>query len=342
MSIFKTTNSLATIILLSVMAFTLSACSNDGDEKENTNKSILPFVGYWQHLDEDEEYHSIITITENGNYQIRFQDGENTGTDGGKVSFDKNTNKMTFSPTFNNGTDTKTSEYQYLVREISESRLQVVDENGKSFTYEKTSNGTFTEHSDWGKSLVGGTWKFYVKDTYGTILNTLTFTFFESGVYSCWNEHYQYYEDGVFNFDKKTIKLDGEEVEIKTFTSNTLKFTLNGEIYHGTRIVEKNKQLVESNKKLLVGTWSCIDYDNEKSLLILKPNGEYENKYDDGYEDYNDYKGTYYVSEDKIFFDDPKGKDGLGGEHQIVELTSKRFLLNTLENDFQTIGTKTE
>ena len=54
------------------------------------------------------------------------------------------------------------------------------------------------------------------------------------------------------------------------------------------------------------------------------------------------YKGTYYVSEDKIFFDDPKGKDGLGGVHQIVELTSKRFLLNTLENDFQTIGTKTE
>ncbi len=169
MRTFKTISNLASIILLSIMVFAFSACSNDSDEKEDTTSSLQQFVGYWQYLDEDEEYHSIITITESGNYQFRYQDGEDIGTDGGVVSFDKKSNTMTFSPTFNTGTDTKDSEYQYTIRGISDSRLQVVDEDGNSFTYEKVSDGTFTQHHDWGKSLVGGTWKIYVRNSSGEI-----------------------------------------------------------------------------------------------------------------------------------------------------------------------------
>lgn len=314
MKSFKAISSLATFLLLSIMAFAFSSCSNDGDEKEDSTSSLQPFVGYWQHLDEDEEYHSIITITENGNYQFRYQDGEDIGTDGGMVFFDKKSKTMTFSPTFNNGTDIKDSEYQYTIQGISDSHLQVVDEDGNSITYEKISDGTFTQHYDWGKSLVGGTWKIYVRNTSGEILDTRRYTFFEGGTYSYWTEHYGVYQDGTFKFDKNSITLDDEKTDIVTFTSNSLKFTLDGEIYSGTRIVQKDKQLVESNKKLLVGTWSCVVatyYGNEKSILTLKPNGEYEKVY----EDHDSYKGSYYVSEDKIFFEDAMGKDPIGEEH---------------------------
>lgn len=321
------------------MAFSFSSCSNDGDENEDTTSSLQPFIGYWQHLDEDEEYHSILTITEEGNYQFRYQDGEDIGTDGGLVSFDKNSNTMIFSPTFNNGTDIKDSEYQYTIQGISDSRLQVVDEDGNSITYEKISDGTFTQHYDWGKSLVGGTWEIYT----GSVSETRRYTFFEGGTYSCWNEHLGIYEDGIYMFDKKTITIDGEQGNIVTFTSNSIMFSMDDVIYSGTRIVEKDKKLVESNKKLLIGTWSCVIgtyYGDDKSVLTLKPNGEYENEYLDEYGDI--YKGYYYVSEDKIFFEDAMGKDAIGGEHQIEELTSKGFVLTDLYGDGDIIGTKTK
>ena len=342
MKSFKTISSLATFLFLSIMAFSFSSCSNDGDEKEDTTSSLQPFVGYWQHLDENEEYHSILTITENGNYQFRYQDGEDIGTDGGMVSFDKKSNTMIFSPTFNNGTDIKDSEYQYTIQGVSDSRLQIVDEDGNSITYEKISDGTFTQHYDWGKSLVGGTWKIYVRNTVGEILETRQYTFFEGGTYSYWtDEHSGYYQDGTYKFDKNSITFDGEQADIVTFSSNSLKFTMNGDIYSGTRIVQKDKQLVESNKKLLIGTWSCVVatyYGNEKSMLTLKSNGEYENVY----EDHDSYTGSYYVSEDKIFFEDAMGKDPIGGEHQIEELTSKGFILNDLYGDGDITGTKTK
>ena len=321
------------------MAFSFSSCSNDGDENEDTTSSLQPFIGYWQHLDEDEEYHSILTITEEGNYQFRYQDGEDIGTDGGLVSFDKNSNTMIFSPTFNNGTDIKDSEYQYTIQGISDSRLQVVDEDGNSITYEKISDGTFTQHYDWGKSLVGGTWEIYT----GSVSETRRYTFFEGGTYSCWNEHLGIYEDGIYMFDKKTITIDGEQGNIVTFTSNSIMFSMDDVIYSGTRIVEKDKKLVESNKKLLIGTWSCVIgtyYGDDKSVLTLKPNGEYENEYLDEYGDI--YKGYYYVSEDKIFCEDAMGKDAIGGEHQIEELTSKGFVLTDLYGDGDIIGTKTK
>lgn len=321
------------------MAFSFSSCSNDGDENEDTTSSLQPFIGYWQHLDEDEEYHSILTITEEGNYQFRYQDGEDIGTDGGLVSFDKKSNTMIFSPTFNNGTDIKDSEYQYTIQGISDSRLQVVDEDGNSITYEKISDGTFTQHYDWGKSLVGGTWEIYT----GSVSETRRYTFFEGGTYSCWNEHLGIYEDGIYMFDKKTITIDGEQGNIVTFTSNSIMFSMDDVIYSGTRIVEKDKKLVESNKKLLIGTWSCVIgtyYGDDKSVLTLKPNGEYENEYLDEYGDI--YKGYYYVSEDKIFFEDAMGKDAIGGEHQIEELTSKGFVLTDLYGDGDIIGTKTK
>lgn len=323
-------------MFLGIMAFSFSACSNDGDDKENTTSSLQPFVGYWQHLDENKEYHSIITITENGNYQFRFQDGEDIGTDGGIVSFDKNSNTMTFSPTFNKGTDKKESEYQYTINNISDSHLEITDEDGNNITYEKISDGTFTQHYDWGKSLVGGTWEIYVRNTSGQILDIRRYTFFEGGTYSSLPY------DGTYKFDNKTITLDGEQADIISLTSKSLKFTLNGDIYSGTRVVQKNRQLVESNKKQLIGTWTCkftTNWGNEETLLTLKVNGEYENKY---LNDFNSsYIGSYYVSEDKIFFEDAKGKDPIGGEHQISELTSKSFvLLNNWYDDGVITGTR--
>ena len=53
----------------------------------------------------------------------------------------------------------------------------------------------------------------------------------------------------VAELRKNSIILDDEKADIVTFTSNSLKFTLDGENYSGTRIVQKDKQLVESNKK---------------------------------------------------------------------------------------------
>ena len=44
---------------------------------------------------------------------------------------------------------------------------------------------------------------------------------------------------------------------------------MDGEIYSGTRIVQNDKNLVESNKKILTGTWPCVFasyYGNENSL----------------------------------------------------------------------------
>ena len=143
------------------------------------------------------------------------------------------------------------------------------------------------------------------------------FYFFEGGTYSCWNGDLGIYEDGIFMFDNNIITIDGEQGNIVTFTSNSIKFSMDDEIYSGTRIVEKDKKLVESNKKLLIGTWSCVEgtyYGDEKFVLTLKPNGEYEFEYLD---DSDIYKGSYYVSEDKIFFGDATGKNPIGGEYQI-------------------------
>ena len=338
-----------TLALLAILFVGLSfvSCSsddNDENSKPPTN-SLMPFIGYWQNLNEDEEYHSILTITENRNYQIRYQDGEDIGTNGGMVSFDKKSNTMTFSPTFNNGTDTQEAEYKYTILDVSDSRLQVIDEDGNNITYEKISDGTFTPRDDWGKSLVGGTWDIYKKSVSGEILWAHRYTFFEGGTYSCWswNEHFVIYENGIFMFDNNTITIGGKQGYIINFTSNSIKFSMDDEIYSGTRIVEKDKKLVESNKKLLIGTWSCVVgtyYGDEKSVLTLKPNGEYENEYLDEYG--NIYKGNYYISEDKIFFEEPTEKDPIGGERQIKELTTEGFVLTNFYDEKYIIGTKTK
>lgn len=330
---FKSTNFLATFLLLGIMAFTFSACSND----EETS-TLQPYVCYWQCLDEDREYYSILTIYEDGIYQFLYQDGSDKGAESGMMVFDRNMNTMTFSPRATLGSDTKDSEYEWIVRGLSDSRLQIIDENGNSYTYEKITDGTFTPHDDWGKSLVGGTWEIYT----GSVSETRRYTFFEGGTYSCWNEHLGIYEDGIYMFDKKTITIDGEQGNIVTFTSNSIKFSMDDVIYSGTRIVEKDKKLVESNKKLLIGTWSCVvgtcDGD-EKSVLILKPNGEYEIEYLD---DSDIYKGSYYVSEDKIFFEDATGKNPIGAEYQIEKLASEGFALTNFYDEEYIIGTKTK
>ena len=249
MRTFKTLSFIATLVLLGIMIFAFSACSNDGDEKESTTSSLQPFVGYWQYLDEDREYYSILIIYEEGVYQFLYQDGGDRGADTGMMAFDQNLNIMKFFPKSTLGSDTKDSEYQWIVSSKSDSRLQIIDENGNSYTYEKVTDGTFTPHDDWGKSLEGGTWKIYVRSASGEILDIRRYTFFEGGTYSFWTEKYGIYQDGTFKFDKNSIILDDEKADIVTFTSNSLKFTLDGENYSGTRIVQKDKQLVESNKK---------------------------------------------------------------------------------------------
>ena len=127
------------------MAFTFSACSND----EETS-TLQPYVCYWQCLDEDREYYSILTISEDGIYQLLYQDGSDKGAESGMMVFDRNMNTMTFSPRATLGSDTKDSEYEWIVRGLSDSRLQIIDENGNSYTYEKITDGTFTPHDDWG------------------------------------------------------------------------------------------------------------------------------------------------------------------------------------------------
>lgn len=331
------------VLFLGTMSYVFSACSSDEDEKENIISDLHPFVGYWQYLDEEGEYHSILSITESGNYQLRYQDGESMGANGGTLSFDKKTDTLIFSPTFNNGIDTKDSDYQYIVYDISNTRLQVVDDDGNSITYEKISDGTFTQHSDWGKSLVGGRWIIEVESSQGEFLYAREYTFFEGGIYTYWDwgSTPPYYYDGTFKFDKKSITFDGEQADIITLTSNSLIFTMDNNIYSGKRIDQKDKQLVNSNKKLLIGTWLCVNndsyyYEQSESRLILKPNGVYENEYDDGAV----YKGTYYVSENKIFFDERTlGGNPIFGEYQIRELNTNKFVFGSYP-DYIITGTK--
>ena len=96
---YKSTNFLATFLLLGIMVFTFSACSNDGDESEETASTLQPFAGNWQCLDEEGEYHSILIIYEDGKYQFLYQDGDDKGADTGMMAFDQNLNTMTCSPT---------------------------------------------------------------------------------------------------------------------------------------------------------------------------------------------------------------------------------------------------
>lgn len=96
-----------------------------------------------------------------------------------------------------------------------------------------------------------------------------------------------------------------------------------------------------TDNKYLVGTWLCVvdDYHGDDSAqLTLKADGEYIIKYLDEYED--TFMGTYYVSEDKIFFEEASGKDPIGGEHQIEKLTSKEFILSELFDGLKIRGEK--
>lgn len=72
----------------------------------------------------------------------------------------------------------------------------------------------------------------------------------------------------------------------------------------------------------------------------LKPNVEYENVYLDY--DGDIYKGSYYVSEDKIFLEDATGKTPIGAEYQIEKLASEGFALTNFYDEEYIIGTKTK
>lgn len=82
---------------------------------------------------------------------------------------------------------------------------------------------------------------------------------------------------------------------------------------------------IETNKKLLIGTWVCIEeIGGQESMLTLKADGKYEEV---DLETGTTITGFYYVSEDKIVFRSPQGNDSFVDEYLIKQLTSKEFVL---------------
>lgn len=81
---------------------------------------------------------------------------------------------------------------------------------------------------------------------------------------------------------------------------------------------------IETNKKLLIGTWVCEENEGQESMLTLKADGKYEEV---DLETGTTITGFYYVSEDKIVFRSPQGNDSFVDEYLIKQLTSKEFVL---------------
>ncbi len=86
---------------------------------------------------------------------------------------------------------------------------------------------------------------------------------------------------------------------------------------------------IETNKKLLIGTWVCVtreieESEGQESMLTLKADGKYEEV---DLETGTTSTGSYYVSEDKIVFREPQGNDSFVDEYLIKQLTSKEFVL---------------
>lgn len=81
---------------------------------------------------------------------------------------------------------------------------------------------------------------------------------------------------------------------------------------------------IETNKKLLIGTWVCEESEGQESMLTLKADGKYEEV---DLETGTTITGFYYVSEDKIVFRSPQGNDSFVDEYLIKQLTSKEFVL---------------
>lgn len=82
---------------------------------------------------------------------------------------------------------------------------------------------------------------------------------------------------------------------------------------------------IETNKKLLIGTWVCIEeIGGQEFMLTLKADGKCEEV---DLETGTTITGFYYVSEDKIVFRSPQGNDSFVDEYLIKQLTSKEFVL---------------
>lgn len=320
-------NKIILVAVLALAGISFSACSggNGGGEEDG---DAFPFVGYWQFLDEEGEYDSRLHFTQDGAFQEAFQDGVKTEIKKGRATYDKQSKTLIL---YSSSDNEITEKQVYTVREFTNSRLKLLNADGMIFDYKATTSYLPPQHDDWGKSLTGGTWNIYIRELSNDILDVRRYTFYEGGTYSYWSEQYREYMDGTYTYIGNVLILDGKSASMQMLTSNTIKFVLDGEIYSGERSVKKDKQLVKTNKKYLVGTWLCIvdDYHGDDSAqLTLKADGEYIIKYLDEYED--TFMGTYYVSEDKIFFEEASGKDPIGGEHQIEKLTSKEFILSEL------------
>lgn len=316
------------------------ACSSDDGGSGREEGDNFPLAGYWQFINEEEEYQSMLHFGQDGAYQETFQDGAETHLKIGNASYDKQSKTLILYSSSGNET---TEKLVYTVREFTSSRLTLINANGKTFEYKATNSNLLPQRDDWGKSLNGGTWKIYVREQSNEILDVRRYTFYEGGTYSCWSEDDSRYTDGTYTYNGKVLVIDGESTSLQMLTSNTVKFLLDGKIYSGERIVKKNKQLVKTNKKYFEGTWSCVVdtyYGDENTQLTLKADGEYKIKYLDEDDEEDICIGTYYVSEDKIFFEDASGKDPISGEHQIEKLNSKEFVLSELFDGLKIKGTK--
>lgn len=178
-----------------------------------------------------------------------------------------------------------------------------------------------------------GTWKFYLY--YNENENPddgRTYTFFDGGVYVYWSQGEMNYSEGTYSISDKNIVLDNETSTLDIFTDKSITFSLGEYKYEGNKRIESNSKLRAENKQKFIGTWLCdvsYSYGTLTSQLTIKEDGTYTNVY---LEDNDKYTGRYYVSEDKIYFEDPSGKDPLYF-YTINELSNNHFELDNLYDE---------
>lgn len=180
-----------------------------------------------------------------------------------------------------------------------------------------------------------GTWKFYLYYNENENENPndgRTYTFFNDGVYVYWSQRMMNYSEGTYSISDKNIVLDNNTSSLDIFTDESITFSLGEYKYEGNKRIESNSKLRAENKQKFIGTWLCdisYCYGTLTSQLTIKEDGTYTNVY---LEDNDKYTGQYYVSEDKIYFKDPSGKDPLYF-YTINELSNNHFELDNLYDE---------
>lgn len=176
-----------------------------------------------------------------------------------------------------------------------------------------------------------GTWKiniYYNEEEYPEDIRT--YTFFDDGFYAYCSQEW-YGGEGMYSISNRTIILDGKKATLDVFTNNVVDFFLEEYRYNGKRIIKSDSELRAENKRKLVGTWLCeisYSYGILTSQLTLKKDGTYINNYGDD----DMYIGRYHLSEDKIYFEEPMGKDPLCF-YEIKKLTNSLFYLEEVDGE---------